>query len=150
MTIITVRPVSEEDFSEVCSFEQGDDGCRYQAAVFVRQAMVLWPESFLVAELDGNLAGFLLFSTPSADPVSRWILRVRVSEGMRRQGVATAMLMRAHAIMEQAGVLQVLLSCSPANEGALALYSRMGYIRIRDEHGYFGPGEDRLILIKKV
>jgi ribosomal protein S18 acetylase RimI-like enzyme len=112
--------------------------------------MALWPRFFLVAELDGILAGFLICSPTSADPTCGWVLRVRVSEGMRRKGIATAMMLRAHELMKQAGIIHLMLSCSPANEGALALYSRLGYIRTRFEAGYFGEGEDRLILIKKV
>ncbi len=148
MTGIVVRPVSESDFSEVCIFEQGSLECSYQAAVFVRQAMVLWPDSFLVAEQDGYLVGFLICSKVTADPKSGWVLRVRVSQKMRRKGVATEMMLHAHEVMQEAGVFHMMLSCSPGNDGALALYSRMGYKTVCLEAGYFGIGEDRVILRK--
>ncbi|MFH0968721.1 MAG: GNAT family N-acetyltransferase [Methanobacteriota archaeon] len=148
MAGIVVRPVSEGDFPEVCIFEQRRLECPYQAAVFVRQAMVLWPDSFLVAEQNGYLVGFLICSKVTADPQYGWVIRVQVSEDMRRKGVATAMLHHAHETMQEAGVCHMMLSCSPDNESALALYSRMGYRVVCHETGYFGIGEDRVILRK--
>ena len=148
MTGIIVRPISEDDFYTVSLFEKGDAGHLHQAAVFVRQSMILWPESFLVAEMGGNIVGYLICTMMVSDPGCGWVLRVRVSEAMRRKGIGTAMLERAHEIMQKAGVIQVLLSCSPGNEGAFALYERQGYWVIRHEIGYFGEGEDRLILRK--
>lgn len=145
---IDIRPVSEQDFLSVCSLEQGVSGSWYQAAVFVRQAMTIWPRSFLVAETDGSPVAYLICLIYPEDPRVSWIIRIRVISEMRRQGIGTAMLTRAHEILQGMGADLVCLSCSPENEGALSLYTRIGYIVIRHETGYFGPGEDRLILSK--
>ena len=150
MTGFVIRPVSARDYDGICLLEQGPSGCRYQAAVFVRQAMTLWPRSFLIAEADGTLAGYLVGVISSEDPSGAWIIRVRVAAEMQRQGIGTAMMERAHMVLQEMGALRVLLSCSPVNEGALSLYAKAGYLVIQREAAYFGPGEDRLILSKSL
>lgn len=148
LTGFTIRKVGEADYHAVCLLEQGSAGSRYQAAVFVRQAMVIWPESFFVAVFEENPIGYLICAAGSPDPESGWILRVRVAEAMHRRGVGTAMMHKAHEFLMKTGVQKALLSCSPANCGALALYERLGYQVINHERGYFGHEEDRYILLK--
>lgn len=44
-------------------------------------------------------------------------------------------------------VARVRLTVDPANP-AQRLYLRLGYQQLAEERGYFGPGEDRLLLEK--
>jgi ribosomal-protein-alanine N-acetyltransferase len=143
---IGIRTIAEDDYEVVCQLEQGAAGCLRQAAVFVRQQMVLTPRLFLVAEVSGCLAGYLVAMLTPDDPSRAWILRLRVREEVQRQGVGTALLDYVHTSLEGMGATQVWLSCSPANEGALILYTRAGYLISGCSMGYFGPGEDRYIL----
>ena len=145
-----IRPIEGPDFTRVCSLEQGSSECSYQAAVFVRQAMTLWPRTFLVAEMNNQFVGYLIGSITEQVPLCCWILRVRVSETFQRNGIATKLLQHIEDIMKEVGVLQIFLSCSPTNAGALALYNKKGYRNLRCETGYFGPGQDRLILEKNL
>lgn len=147
---ITVRPASESDYQVLCIMEQGQDGCGHQAAVFVRQVMTLWPRTVLVARCDEKIAGFLVGAVSSDDPGTGWVLRVRVEEEMRRKGVATAMIDQVTGLMHALGLTRILLSCSPENQGALALYEKCGFLILHHEAGYFGPGEDRYILGRSV
>jgi len=150
MKKIEVREIDEADYPHVCLLEQGQSGLQYQAAVFVRQAMTLWPALFLVAEVEDQSAGYLVGSISGDDHITGWILRVRVAEAMQRMGVATRMLIRIEELMKGYGINLILLSCSPGNEGALALYSNKGYAIRSRETAYFGPGEDRFILEKEI
>ncbi len=150
MKHIDVRVIDEADYPHIRILEQGQSGSQYQAAVFVRQAMTLWPGLFLVAEIEDQSAGYLVGSISGDDPKTGWILRVRVVEAMQRMGVATRMLSRIEELMKGYGINRILLSCSPVNTGALALYNRHGYSIQSRETAYFGPGEDRFILEKKI
>nr|WP_319538997.1 GNAT family N-acetyltransferase [uncultured Methanospirillum sp.] len=150
MKHIDVRAIDEADYPHVCLLEQGQSGSQYQAAVFVRQAMTLWPGLFLVAEVEDQSAGYLVGSISGEAPETSWILRVRVTEAMQRMGVATRMLSRIEESMKEYGINRILLSCSPVNEGALALYRKQGYTIRSREPAYFGPGEDRFILEKVI
>ncbi|WP_181391833.1 GNAT family N-acetyltransferase [Methanospirillum lacunae] len=150
MKQIKVRAINEADYSCVCLLEQGSSGAHYQAAVFVRQAMTLWPRLFLVSEVDDQIAGYLVGSIPCDYPSSGWILRVRVDAAFQRMGVATMLMCKIEDLMKDYRINQILLSCSPVNHGALALYYRQGYSDLNRETAYFGPGEDRLILRKTI
>lgn len=148
MNHIKVREITEADYSRVCLLEQGQTGTRYQAAVFVRQAMTLWPRLFLVADVDNQIAGYLIGSISYDNSSSGWILRLRVDTAFQRMGVATMLMEKIENSMKKDGISQILLSCSPVNHGALALYHRQQYSDVRVKTAYFGPGEDRLILRK--
>ncbi len=150
MKEVIVREIDETDYSQVCLLEQGQTGSHYQAAVFVRQAMTLWPGLFLVGDLGDKFAGYLVGAISGDDPKTGWILRVRVDEAMQRMGIATRMLGRIEEAMRGYGINQILLSCSPVNEKALALYQKHGYTIRSHESAYFGPGEDRFILGKEI
>lgn len=146
MIRITIRPASEPDYHELCYLEQGPSGCWHQAAVYIRQVMTLWPGSVLVAEYDGTIAGFLVGARSPENMYTSWILRVRVKEEMRRKGVATALLNHSLLMMRSLMMSRILLSCSPENHGALALYTKNGFVVSHYEEDYFGPDEHRVIL----
>jgi [ribosomal protein S18]-alanine N-acetyltransferase len=150
MKQIKVREITEADYSHVCLLEQGQSGSHYQAAVFVRQAMTLWARLFLVANVDDQIAGYLVGSISGDDSPSGWILRLRVDAAFQRMGVATMLMEKIEDSMKEYRISQILLSCSPVNHGALALYHRIGYSDKCIETAYFGPGEDRLILGKNL
>jgi ribosomal protein S18 acetylase RimI-like enzyme len=149
---VRIRGVSEQDYSALCLLEQGssESSSSYQAAVFIRQAMVLWPRTFLIAEKNGEFSGYYIGSLVPDAPLTGWVLRLKVCEGMRRQGLATRLLIQGEEVMHRDGAEQMFLSCSPVNHGALALYERLSYRVIRHEASYFGQGEDRYILSKEL
>lgn len=99
----------------------------------------------LVARTDGVFSGYLI-GAPSQSRENAWILRLRVTEFFRRQGVGMALLGSVCSRMKADGVKRMLLSCSSDNEPALALYGKAGFIVDGNEPEYFGTGEDRLIL----
>ena len=55
-----IRPYRDDDFETVMAIERGEDGSDYQSAVFVRQAGVLYPQTFFVLEHEGTAAGLSL------------------------------------------------------------------------------------------
>lgn len=150
MKQIKVREITEADYSHVCLLEKGPLGTHYQAAVFVRQAMTLWPRLFLVADVDDQIVGYLTGSISCDDPPSGWILRVRVDVAFQRMGIATMLICKIEDSMKEYKISQILLSCSTVNHGALSLYHREGYTVKSRETAYFGFGEDRIILWKPV
>ena len=148
---LDIRPISVREYETVRSLEEDRSGCGYLSAVFVRQTMTISPRSCLAAWAGGDyLAGYIASMQLSDDHATAWILRIRVRDELRRQGVGTALLHHAHGVLRDMGTSQVLLSCSPSNEGALALYAHTGYRITRCETGYFGPGEDRYILSRSL
>lgn len=143
----TVRPYRDADFSAVWALERARDTEGYASAVSVRQAAALWPATFLVADEGGEAIGFTI-GAASSDPAVGWILRLKVREDRRRQGCATALLLAVLARLRDAGVRTVRLTVAPGNGSARSLYARLGFLEEAVLAGYFGPGEDRLLLCR--
>jgi len=143
---IVIRQFSPDDFSAVCDLEQGEKGSPYSAAVFVRQAAVLFLPMFLVAVCGKTVAGYVVGAVPLTAPEEGWVLRLRVADRYRRRSVGTALLSSLFSAFSQASVQRVLLTVDPENHPARSLYRAWGFHETGIFPGYFGPGEDRLLL----
>jgi ribosomal protein S18 acetylase RimI-like enzyme len=85
---------------------------------------------------DGRVQGMLtlvLFLVPTG--MRAWIEDVVVDEGIRRGGVATALVQSALAVAEAAGARTVDLTSRPSREAANRLYQRLGF-EIRETNVY--------------
>ena len=141
-----IRQFSPDDFSAVCDLEQGEKGSPYPAAVFVRQAAVLFGPMFLVAVCGKTVAGYVVGAVPLAAPEEGWVLRLRVADGYRRRSVGTALLSSLFSAFSHASVQKVLLTVDPKNHPARSLYRAWGFHETGIFPAYFGRGEDRLFL----
>lgn len=115
---------------------------------FFRQAMDLWPELLLVAELDGRLLGYALGGL-GQDSSQGWLLSLAVLPEARGFGLAERMMLRVEQTLAGLRVERVRLTVDPVNP-AQRLYFRLGYVQLSEERDYFGPGEDRLLLEKRL
>ncbi|MNZ94047.1 Acetyltransferase YpeA [compost metagenome] len=115
---------------------------------FFRQAMDLWPELLLVAELDGRLLGYALGGL-GQDSSQGWLLSLAVLPEARGFGLAERMMLRVEQALAGLRVERVRLTVDPVNP-AQRLYFRLGYVQLSEERDYFGPGEDRLLLEKRL
>ncbi|HGY5236785.1 GNAT family N-acetyltransferase [Aeromonas salmonicida] len=115
---------------------------------FFRQAMDLWPELLLVAELDDKLLGYALGGL-GQDRSQGWLLSLAVLPEARGFGLAERMMLQLEQALAQVLVERVRLTVDPANP-AKRLYFRLGYQHVAEERDYFGPGEDRLLLEKSL
>ncbi|MGY1804907.1 GNAT family N-acetyltransferase [Blastococcus sp. SYSU D00922] len=103
-----------------------DDGTRTGLGVAVDAG----PERALVlaAPGQGGLAGVLAADLPPwRGRTEPWLWLVEVRAGLRGRGTGTALLGEAHRRLAVAGHRGVELSVDDRNEGAAALYRRLGY-----------------------
>ncbi|MNP38455.1 Acetyltransferase YpeA [compost metagenome] len=110
--------------------------------------MDLWPELLLVAELDGRLLGYALGGL-GQDSSQGWLLSLAVLPEARGFGLAERMMLRVEQALAGLRVERVRLTVDPVNP-AQRLYFRLGYVQLSEERDYFGPGEDRLLLEKRL
>lgn len=141
-----IRPFRQDDFPGVSLLELGEKGARYPASVFIRQASVLYPKTFLVALENGEPAGYCIGAVAQDNCWEAWILRLRVSAPYRRRHIGSDLLSTLLAELIQKEVSTVQLSVAPGNTGAQALYRKFGFEVTAFHRGYFGDGEDRLIM----
>jgi ribosomal-protein-alanine N-acetyltransferase len=141
-----IRPFDESDFYAICLLEQGSKGSPYSSTVFIRQAAVIFSPWFFVAEKEGDIQGYGIGALNQQCHGEAWILRLRVGESWQGRGIGRLLLDRVVGSLTDAGAVRILLSVSPDNHRALRLYRNYGFSEVDFKSGYFGPGEDRIIM----
>jgi ribosomal protein S18 acetylase RimI-like enzyme len=88
------------------------------------------PEHVLVAELDGEVAGWIKLQPPTPLPASEHVLQVTglaVDPARQGQGVGRALLEAAADEGRRRGARRLTLRVLAANESARRLYERCGF-----------------------
>jgi ribosomal-protein-alanine N-acetyltransferase len=101
-----------------------------------------------VAELHGRLGGFLVLGT-AADEAE--ILNLAVDPGIRRCGLATALLEAALRASRAVGAVRLFLEARESNARAIEFYEQQGFrVGGRRPRYYANPLEDALILARSL
>ncbi|HEY3557446.1 MAG TPA: N-acetyltransferase [Kribbella sp.] len=112
---------------------------------------VAWADEFdrlsedrviLVAD-DGEVVGYVVLLLPPVVEDVVEVLRIAVSPAGRRTGIGGQLL--ATALNRCAG-RTVLLEVAYSNEAARALYAGFGFEELSRRRGYYGAGEDAVIM----
>lgn len=82
------------------------------------------PESFLVAEVDGVIVGYIMGYTRNG---TAHISSMAVSKNWRSQGIGRAMLEHVLEYFEDMGSHEAVLEVRPNNEPAIYLYESTGF-----------------------
>jgi len=99
-----------------------------------------WPEGFLIAEKEGEIAGFIM-GVISNVRQSR-ILMLAVTDHHRRSGIASALIRAFVSSSMLKGTDTVILEVRISNGTAITLYSKLGFRTIGNIRGYYKDGED--------
>lgn len=106
--------------------------------------------SFVAEDEDGDLAGFLVGFLSQTSPDEAYIHFVGVSPERRGQGIGSALYERFFEEVRAHGRSVVRCVTSPANEDSLAFHRALGFEVERVAEDYDGPGEDRVVLVKRL
>ncbi len=107
---------------------------------------------FLFAEAQDTLLGYACFG-PTPGTQSSWDLYWIAVEGARRdKGFGSAILARAENLMRAAGAGRCYVETSSRTQYAptRAFYLRHGYAEVADLADFYGPGDGKIILIKRL
>ncbi|WP_067072281.1 GNAT family N-acetyltransferase [Methanoculleus horonobensis] len=142
----TIRGYLDTDFPAVCGLERENSprGCKPE--VFIRQAGVLFADTFLVTECGGEIAGYTIGAFVQHRQTTGWIVRLVVAERYRRRGLGESLVAAVIAGLRERGAYEVYLSVAPGNHAARSLYARHGFLEMDFCPAYFGEGSDRCIL----
>ncbi|MFN2442315.1 MAG: GNAT family N-acetyltransferase [Thermoanaerobaculia bacterium] len=140
-----VRPVSRADLERLTALERAVFHPEPYPGYFLRQAMDLWPDWFLVAEAAGSAIGYTL-AAPGTSHGRAMILSLAVDAEMRGRGVARRLLSVLTDRLTASGITEVSLTVHPDNRAARDLYLGLGFQDRGSEADYFGEGQPRLIL----
>ncbi|HYB86247.1 MAG TPA: GNAT family N-acetyltransferase [Streptosporangiaceae bacterium] len=112
------------------------------------------PGEYLVAELDGRLAGYVRLRPVTELRENAHVLGIMglaVAPDARRQGVASALLAAAERHARARGARKLSLHVLGTNAAAERLYERLGFVRegtLRDEFRIGGQYVDDVIMAK--
>ena len=103
-----------------------------------------------VAEQGDELAGFLCGFFSQTDDEEAYIHFVGITPEDRGEGLGRKLYERFFDEARSNGRTIVRCVTSPANDGSLAFHEALGFEVDRVVSDYDGPGEDRVLLVKRL
>ena len=149
MTLVIRHPEPADYDAVIAVLDDWWDGRRMRD-MLPRLFFTHFRETNFVAELDGELAGFLVGFLSQTLADEAYVHFVGVAPANRGAGVARALYERFFVAAEASGRTVVRCVTSPANEGSIAFHARLGFEQEPPRPGYDGPGEDRVLLSKRL
>lgn len=112
-----------------------------------------FPKTFLVAEKDGEVIGYIMcrIESPSVfRPKEGHIVSIAVLPEYRRHGIGRALIGRATQAMAEYKARECYLEVRVTNTQAIDFYKKLGFKVTRTCQGYYADGGDAYILTKKI
>ncbi len=143
---MTIVPMKETHVAPIASLERecfGDPWSEKSIASELTNPLSLW----LVAMEGDTLVGYVGSQT-CMDETD--MMNIAVSPTHRRNGVGKALIEALVEALKKKGSRCLTLEVRASNEGAIALYTKMGFAQIGLRKNYYhNPKEDALILRKE-
>jgi ribosomal-protein-alanine N-acetyltransferase len=115
-----------------------------------------YPETFIVAEENGGIVGYIMCRIESGVPGLNFlgkkghVVSIAVLPQHQRKGIGSALLQEAMRNMKHYKAKECYLEVRISNEAAISLYKKLGFRITRTLHGYYADGEAAYIMTKKL
>jgi ribosomal protein S18 acetylase RimI-like enzyme len=148
---ITIRHAKPSDYGRVIGRVNVWWGGR-EMAPMLPQLFFLHFEgtSFVAEDGDDDLAGFLCGFLSQTSDDEAYIHFVGVDPQRRGEGLGSALYERFFDEVQAAGRSIVRCVTSPVNADSVAFHEALGFEVERVVPDYDGPGEDRVVLVKRL
>jgi ribosomal protein S18 acetylase RimI-like enzyme len=148
---ITIRHAQPSDYGRVIQHLNAWWGGREMAPMLPQLFFIHFEgTSFVAEDADGRLAGFLVGFLSQTDGTDAYVHFIGVSPEHRGSGLGRALYERFFAAAGEAGRTTVRCVTSPANTDSVAFHEALGFSVDRVAEDYDGPGEDRVLLVKRL
>jgi ribosomal-protein-alanine N-acetyltransferase len=125
---------------------------------FYYEILAEFPETFLVAELEGALIGYVMcrieygFSHLRRLGLARkgHIVSIAVREQHRGKGVGTMLMRATQEAMTKKTATESYLEVRVSNSEAIVLYQRLGYKVSGRLEAYYKDGEAALVMVTQI
>jgi [ribosomal protein S18]-alanine N-acetyltransferase len=141
-----IRRARASDLSVLVAVEQACFGSGALPTISLAQYLELFPTTFLIACSGRECLGLAIGGASAETPETAWLLDIAVIPAAQGRGIATSLLRELVARFRQSDARRVFATVSPENEVSSALLRRAGFVLVRQDASYFGPGEPRDIL----
>ena len=125
-------------------------GGRQMSPMLPRLFFVHFEGTSFVAEVDGELAGFLCGFLSQTHADEAYVHFVGVDPERRGQGIGTALYERFFAEVRPLGRTVVRAVTSPVNVGSVDFHETLGFEIERVMENYDGRGGDPVLLVKRL
>lgn len=155
---VVIRNVRPSDINGVMRVNRAALPENYPA-YFFEDHIRNYPEAFFVAEVDGQIVGYIMprvewgmsFFDPKAYVKKGHLVSFAVLAGYRRRGIGTALLSRFMDAMRNVyEVNEVYLEVRVSNLDAIRLYERFGFLKMKVLKYYYADGEDAYLMAVKL
>ena len=106
--------------------------------------------SFVAEDEHGDLTGFVCGFLSQTNPDEAYIHFVGVSPDHRAEGLGRSLYERFFDEVRAQGRSVVRCVTSPVNQRSVAFHEALGFEVERVAEDYDGPGEDRILLVKRL
>jgi len=106
--------------------------------------------SFVAEDEDGDLVGFVCGFLSQTEDDEAYIHFVGVTPGKRGEGLGRALYERFLSEVHANGRTVVRCVTSPVNQASVEFHQALGFEVDRVVADYDGPGEDRVLLVKRL
>ena len=150
----TLRLFRFEDINRVMSINFECLPENYSSS-FYREIYTKYPETFIVAEADGEIQGYIMcrmergFSKLKALTPARTlhVVSIATREKYRRRGIAKALMLEAMKRgVSSYDATECYLEVRISNEPALVLYEQLQFSKVKRNYGYYMDGEDAWVM----
>ena len=150
----TLRMFQVEDLNRVMAINFECLPENYSSS-FYRELYSRFPETFIVAEADGDIQGYIMcrvergFSKLRSLSPARLlhVVSIAIREQYRRRGIAKALMlevMKSGAAAYDA--TECYLEVRVGNDPAIKLYERLNFTKTKRNYGYYLDGEDAWVM----
>lgn len=125
---------------------------------FYYEILTEHPQTFIVAELKGNIVGYIMCRIEyGLSHVRRFglarkghIISVATLNEHRAKGVGSRMVQHALEEMKKAGCREAYLEVRVSNEGAIKLYEKIGFKLTNTLQSYYKDGEGAYLMAQQL
>ena len=146
---VHIRPAEQPDLADLKELDEAVFAHLAYPYFALRQLFDLFAEWWLVAAHPDGLRGYSL-GVPTFDRGRAWVMGLGVRAEFQGRGYGRLLLISSLRKLADIGVRDVYLTVEPSNRNAISLYHELGFAVDRLGRGYFGPGEDRLVMIAQL
>lgn len=143
MCKLNIRRMEEGDLDQVCAIEEETFSMPWSRKSF-QDTISYYHTLFLVAELDGEIAGYCgcYQSLEEAE-----ITNIAVRRQLRGHGIGRRLLMELMRLGKEQGAFAYTLEVRVSNQAAIHLYENLGFVSFGIRKNFYEkPREDAMIM----
>jgi ribosomal protein S18 acetylase RimI-like enzyme len=148
---ITIRHAQPPDYARVIQHVNAWWGDREMAPMLPKLFFLHFEGTSFVAEReDGTIAGFLIGFLSQTSDDEAYVHFIGVAPDQRGTGLGRDLYERFFETAREHGRTVVRCVTSPGNESSVSFHKALGFEVDRVAKDYDGPGEDRVLFVKRL